>query len=51
MAKKNRMKWKLKRKSPTRLQRHVHFVSGSTTFNDGHVHRFKIATLIQKPLL
>ncbi|MDC0759200.1 YmaF family protein [Brevibacillus porteri] len=31
--------------------KHVHFVSGRTTFNDGHVHRFKFATLIQKPLL
>lgn len=31
--------------------KHVHFVKGTTTFNDGHVHRFKFATLIQKPLI
>lgn len=31
--------------------KHVHFASGTTTFNDGHVHRFKFATLIQKPLV
>lgn len=31
--------------------KHVHFVSGMTTFNDGHVHQFNFATLIQKPLV
>ncbi|MGG1663540.1 YmaF family protein [Brevibacillus sp. NRS-1366] len=31
--------------------KHVHFVKGSTTFEDGHVHVFRFATLIQKPLL
>ncbi|MGC5326372.1 YmaF family protein [Brevibacillus sp. SYSU BS000544] len=31
--------------------KHVHFAKGVTTFNDGHVHRFQLATLIQKPLV
>lgn len=31
--------------------KHVHFVRGVTTFNDGHVHRFNFATLIEKPLV
>jgi hypothetical protein len=31
--------------------KHVHFVQGMTTFNDGHVHQFKFATLIDKPLV
>jgi hypothetical protein len=31
--------------------KHVHFVQGVTTLNDGHVHRFNFATLIQKPLI
>ncbi|CAH1059583.1 YmaF family protein [Paenibacillus pseudetheri] len=31
--------------------KHVHFVSGQTTLNDGHVHRFNFATLIQAPLV
>ncbi|WP_438447700.1 YmaF family protein [Gorillibacterium sp. sgz5001074] len=31
--------------------KHVHFVTGSTTLNDGHRHRFQFATLIQKPLV
>ena len=31
--------------------KHVHFVTGQTTFNDGHVHTFKFATLIQAPLV
>jgi hypothetical protein len=31
--------------------KHVHFVKGSTTFNDGHVHQFVFSTLIQKPLV
>ncbi|MCQ6560603.1 YmaF family protein [Paenibacillus mendelii] len=30
--------------------KHVHFVTGQTTLVDGHVHRFKFATLIQSPL-
>ncbi|KQL45569.1 YmaF family protein [Brevibacillus choshinensis] len=31
--------------------KHIHFVKGSTTFEDGHVHVFTFATLIQKPLI
>ncbi|WP_169083120.1 YmaF family protein [Paenibacillus sp. PL91] len=31
--------------------KHVHFVTGQTTLNDGHVHQFKFATLIQAPLV
>lgn len=31
--------------------KHVHFVTGRTTLNDGHVHQFKFATLIQAPLV
>nr|WP_248928171.1 YmaF family protein [Paenibacillus hamazuiensis] len=31
--------------------KHVHFVTGTTTLNDGHKHRFNFATLIQKPLV
>ncbi|WP_053376558.1 YmaF family protein [Paenibacillus sp. FJAT-27812] len=31
--------------------KHVHFVTGQTTLNDGHVHPFKFATLIQAPLI
>jgi hypothetical protein len=31
--------------------KHVHFVNGMTTLNDGHIHQFKFATLIQKPLV
>lgn len=31
--------------------KHIHYVMGSTTLNDGHVHRFKFATLIQQPLI
>ena len=31
--------------------KHVHFVTGQTTLNDGHVHRFNFATLIQAPLV
>jgi hypothetical protein len=31
--------------------KHVHFVTGQTTLNDGHVHPFKFATLIQAPLV
>ncbi len=31
--------------------KHVHFVTGMTTLNDGHVHPFNFATLIQKPLV
>nr|WP_148930984.1 YmaF family protein [Paenibacillus methanolicus] len=30
--------------------KHVHFVTGQTTLNDGHVHRFNFATLIDSPL-
>ncbi|WP_426448218.1 YmaF family protein [Paenibacillus sp. S-38] len=31
--------------------KHVHFVTGMTTLNDGHRHNFNFATLIQKPLV
>lgn len=31
--------------------KHVHFVKGMTTLNDGHVHQFNFATLIQTPLV
>lgn len=30
--------------------RHVHFVYGITTLNDGHRHRFIFATLIEAPI-
>ncbi|ABS40050.1 YmaF family protein [Clostridium botulinum] len=30
--------------------RHVHFVSGVTTLNDGHRHEFIFATLIEAPI-
>ena len=30
--------------------KHVHFVKGKTTFEDGHVHDFVFATLIESPL-
>ncbi|NFL55480.1 hypothetical protein FDB79_07730 [Clostridium botulinum] len=29
---------------------HVHFVSGVTSFNDGHRHEFIFATLIEAPI-
>ncbi|AIQ53115.1 YmaF family protein [Paenibacillus sp. FSL R7-0331] len=31
--------------------KHVHFVSGETSENSGHVHAFNFATLIQSPLI
>lgn len=31
--------------------KHVHFVKGETTFDDGHDHDFQFATLIESPLL
>lgn len=31
--------------------KHIHFVKGITTLDDGHVHELEFATLIQKPLL
>ncbi|RNB89484.1 hypothetical protein EDM56_09805 [Brevibacillus fluminis] len=31
--------------------KHVHFVKGTTTLIDGHVHNFNFATLIDKPLV
>jgi hypothetical protein len=31
--------------------KHVHFVTGLTTLNDGHRHQFNFATLIQQPLV
>ncbi|GAA0778062.1 YmaF family protein [Clostridium subterminale] len=30
--------------------RHVHFVSGTTSCNDGHMHNFIFATLIENPI-
>jgi len=36
---------------PVGKGKHVHFVSGTTTMNDGHVHPFNFATLILKPLV
>ena len=34
---------------PVGKGRHVHFVKGETTFNDGHRHDFIVATLIEDP--
>jgi hypothetical protein len=31
--------------------KHVHFVKGATTIDDGHFHEFAFATLIEAPLL
>lgn len=31
--------------------KHVHFVKGETTFDDGHDHDFQFTTLIESPLL
>ncbi|MEH7503795.1 YmaF family protein [Neobacillus drentensis] len=31
--------------------KHVHFVNGITTLDDGHVHELEFATLIEKPLV
>lgn len=31
--------------------KHVHFVCGNTTVNDGHFHQFAFTTLIEAPLL
>lgn len=31
--------------------KHVHFVSGYTTVDDGHFHEFAFSTLVQSPLL
>ncbi len=31
--------------------KHVHFVTGTTTLDDGHVHQFAFATLIDAPLV
>jgi hypothetical protein len=30
--------------------RHVHFLYGVTTINDGHYHRYRVATLIDDPI-
>ncbi|KAJ53606.1 hypothetical protein BD780_001278 [Clostridium tetanomorphum] len=35
---------------PVGKGRHVHFVSGTTTLNDNHVHQFIFATLIENPI-
>ncbi|MDD9781755.1 YmaF family protein [Priestia megaterium] len=31
--------------------KHIHFVQGTTTLDDGHVHELEFTTLIQKPLI
>lgn len=31
--------------------KHVHFATGTTTFDDGHDHQFQFATLIQQPIV
>jgi hypothetical protein len=31
--------------------KHIHVAKGTTTFNDGHVHNFIFATLIDRPLV
>ncbi|WP_454871131.1 YmaF family protein [Priestia megaterium] len=31
--------------------KHIHFVKGTTTLDDGHVHELEFTTLIQKPLI
>ncbi|TVY06865.1 YmaF family protein [Paenibacillus cremeus] len=31
--------------------KHIHFVTGMTTLNDGHRHQFNFGTLIDKPLV
>ena len=31
--------------------KHIHFVTGTTTLVDGHVHEFQFATLIDSPLV
>lgn len=30
--------------------RHVHFIEGCTTYNDGHKHEFIVASLIENPV-
>lgn len=35
---------------PVGNNRHVHFASGTTTLNDGHVHKFQFAVLINNPI-
>lgn len=30
--------------------KHIHFVSGATTINDGHAHQFQFATQINDPI-
>lgn len=35
---------------PVGSGRHVHFVYGTTTMDDGHVHQFIFATLIENPI-
>jgi hypothetical protein len=30
--------------------KHVHFVTGRTTREDGHTHEFRFATLIESPI-
>lgn len=35
---------------PVGNDRHVHFVDGDTTINDGHQHEFQFATLIDNPI-
>lgn len=35
---------------PVGNNRHIHFASGTTTLNDGHVHEFQFAALINDPI-
>lgn len=35
---------------PTCEGRHIHFVKGKTTFDDGHKHEYIFATLIENPI-
>ena len=36
---------------PVGKGKHIHFVQGVTTRNDGHVHVFNLGTLIDRPLV
>lgn len=43
--------WDDKKGWKKKERKHVHFVKGMTTCNDGHMHEFQFATLIESPLL
>lgn len=36
---------------PVSSDKHVHFVWGTTSTDDGHEHKFRFATLIESPIL